>query len=258
MNQNILNFQNQLVSHPVYNQLNSLENIQTFMKYHVFAVWDFMSLLKSLQKEITCVELPWLDSRYSAETVRLINEIVLSEESDVDEQGVATSHFALYLRAMKEVGADTSLIETFLETQDYSMLPEELAEVVQFHIDLAQRGKVHEVAASFFYGREKLIPDMFISIVQTIILSGVTCPAFTHYLNRHIELDGGDHGPKAEACLNQLLKTDKDKSESEAIAMKSLEMRDKLWNFILSEITISRPKNSESLHSEQLLEYQTE
>ncbi len=37
-----------LAAHPIYQHLNSLEAIECFMKYHVFAVFDFMSLLKSL------------------------------------------------------------------------------------------------------------------------------------------------------------------------------------------------------------------
>jgi len=46
---------------------------------------------------------------------RLINEIVLGEESDTTEAGEATSHFELYLEAMKEAGADTLPVERFIE-----------------------------------------------------------------------------------------------------------------------------------------------
>jgi len=65
----------QLLSHKVYSQINDLNGLQKFASFHVFAVWDFMSLLKSLQIGLTSVALPWLPVG-SANTRYLINEIV--------------------------------------------------------------------------------------------------------------------------------------------------------------------------------------
>ena len=219
----------------MYENLNSIENLRVFMKYHAFAVWDFMSLLKSLQKEITCTTIPWKESSYEPELVRLINEIVLGEESDVDVSGRPTSHFALYLKAMEEVGADTSPILNFLEDLDFEKLPFELGSIIKFHLDLAEQGQVHEVASSFFYGREKLIPEMFQSMVDVIKESGLNCPSLAYYLERHIEVDGGEHGPMALRCLNGLTESEEKKREATLIAVKSLEMRWDLWDFIQSE-----------------------
>lgn len=226
----------ELGRHPIYAHLNTLKNIQIFMKYHVFAVWDFMSLLKSLQRKVTCVELPWVESDYDTELVRLVNEIVLAEESDIDKKGMATSHYSLYLKGMKELGAETNLIERFTKDLNFDLLPNELREVIRYHLDLALNGEVHLVAASFFYGREKLIPDIFRPIVNILEKSGHGDSHFQYYLERHIELDGDEHGPKALKCLELLGETQKKQDEIFKTAEESLMMREKLWDFILKEI----------------------
>jgi hypothetical protein len=102
-----------LLGHPVYRVINSLAALRLFMEHHVFAVWDFMSLLKALQARLCCVGVPWLPATDSQAT-RFINEIVLAEESDEDSQGGYLSHFGLYLRAMTRCGADTKTIDSFL------------------------------------------------------------------------------------------------------------------------------------------------
>jgi hypothetical protein len=206
------------------------------MKYHIFAVWDFMSLLKSLQRKVTCVAIPWNDSNFDPELVRLVNEIVLGEESDLDKEGRATSHYSLYLNAMKELGAEIGPIESFSEDLNFDSLPSDLREVVRYHLNLALNGKVHEVAASFFYGREKLIPEIFKPIVSILKNSGHPDSLFQYYLERHIELDGDEHGPMAEKCLELIGDTEIKREEILKTAEESLKMRKKLWDFILNEI----------------------
>jgi hypothetical protein len=238
MNNQILNLHHSLVHHPMYNQIRDLASLRTFMSYHVLAVWDFMSLLKSLQRHITCVELPWFDSKYNPEMVRLINQIVVGEESDVDQSGRAASHFSLYLRAMDEVGADKSLINKLLATRDISILPQEIKEIVHFHLNVAMNAPVHEVAACFFYGREKLIPEMFTSIVEILKNAGLNCPTLIYYLEHHIELDGEDHGPKAMTLMTELADCPTKIKEVEAMAIKSLQKRSQLWNYIQNQIKV--------------------
>jgi hypothetical protein len=231
----ILVKQRELAHHPIYQTFNNLESIQHFMRSHVFAVWDFMSLLKSLQRHITCVSLPWIPSSYPAEMVRLINQIVVGEESDLDQHGNPTSHFELYLKAMEEIGASTSEVRDFLATMDLSQVPESARKFVTYNLEVAKHGHVVEVAASFFYGREKLIPDMFETIVATLKKENITAPTFIYYLERHIEVDSGEHGPLALKCLDYLTADDeKLKSLAHKAGLEALEQRQKLWDDVLA------------------------
>lgn len=225
--------QKELTLHPVYGTFQNLESIRHFMGYHVFAVWDFMSLLKSLQRHITCVAVPWRPSAYPAEMVRLINQIVLGEESDVDQDGQAISHFDLYLKGMEEIGADTNPVKAFLQSGNLALIPPGAREFVEHNLKVAQEGHVVEVAASFFFGREKLIPDMFQSIVDVLKKENIQAPTFLYYLERHIEVDSGEHGPLALKCFDHLVGNDpKLKSLGLSAGLTALEMRGMLWDWV--------------------------
>ena len=103
-----------LLDHSICTEVDSLDRLRQFMQIHVFAVWDFMSLVKRLQNEVTCRRLPWLPP-IRAQVARFANEVVLGEESDVGPDGKAASHFELYLAAMDEVGADTAVARSLMK-----------------------------------------------------------------------------------------------------------------------------------------------
>lgn len=92
-----------LARHELYSRLTTTRNIAIFMKHHVWAVWDFMSLVKALQRQLTGIDLPWRPVG-DPEIRFLINDIVVGEESDLDRHGRRTSHFEMYLEAMKGSG----------------------------------------------------------------------------------------------------------------------------------------------------------
>src|ERR1700757_1919381 len=102
-----------LLNHPIYVEFDHLEALRLFMEHHAFAVWDFMSLLKALQRRLCCVEVPWLPAADPLGS-RLVNQIVLAEESDDDGRGGFASHFDLYHRAMSRCGANSAPIDGFL------------------------------------------------------------------------------------------------------------------------------------------------
>jgi hypothetical protein len=246
--------QTELTHHPLFSELTTLTSLRRFMEGHIFAVWDFMSLLKRLQRDITCVEIPWRPSSHSPELVRFINQIVVGEESDLDDQGQPLSHFQLYLQAMKEVGADTTAIDSFLIDLDLNHLPHYARRFVEGNLALAQEGSTLEVAAAFFYGREKLIPDMFTTIVNILKSENLHCPKLMYYLERHIHVDGEEHGPLSEKCLQELCAGNQAKlALAEKTGLKALKARDEFWTGVLSTINSSNlDANSRSTFSLEL------
>ena len=236
----------QLAHHPLYRSFESLEDVRAFMESHVFAVWDFMCLLKTLQRGLTCVEVPWLPSPF-AESRRLINEIVFGEESDVYE-GRPLSHFELYRLAMQQCGADTSPIDTFLAdlvrgTPWRAALaacnaPEPAARFVAATFSVIEAGKLHAVAATFTFGREDLIPDMFRGFLrdQDERLGG-QLSILRWYMERHIEVDGDEHGPMALRMVDELCGDDPLKwQEATDAAGFALNARIALWDGVAATL----------------------
>jgi hypothetical protein len=79
INTSIQHQKNQLLQHSLYEKVKTIHDLHTFLENHVFAVWDFMSLLKALQNKLTCTTTPWLPIG-NPEIRYLINEIVVAEE----------------------------------------------------------------------------------------------------------------------------------------------------------------------------------
>lgn len=238
---------NQLVDHPIYKKIKTLDDLKVFMQYHVFAVWDFMSLLKSLQQHLTCVRTPWLP-KGSANTRYLINEIVTGEESDVDQNGNRTSHFELYLNAMTQAECDTNCIFEFIaligegfpvqDALQKANVPLAAFEFVQNTFKIIGTNQPHILAATFTFGREDLIPDMFIQFIKELkVQFPDKVNIFQYYIERHIEVDGSHHSQLAYQMTESLCgEQDRKWEEATEAVQEALKARIRLWDGILNEI----------------------
>lgn len=249
--ENIEPLRQQIINHKVYHAISEIEDLQIFMEHHIYAVWDFMSLLKSLQINLTCTTLPWFPVG-DAVTRQLINEIVAGEESDLDASGNVKSHFELYLDAMAQCGANINPINNFLTSlkngRDFNMayelakVPQAARDFMNATFETINSGKTHLQAASFTFGREDLIPNMFFSMVHDL---NSTQPEkvsiFKYYLERHIEVDGDHHSHLALAMTEKLCEKEHlFWAEAEETTKRALQNRINLWDAAYAEIVKSK------------------
>ncbi|WEK20662.1 MAG: DUF3050 domain-containing protein [Candidatus Pedobacter colombiensis] len=237
----------QIINHKVYAVINDLEDLRIFMEYHVYAVWDFMSLLKSLQINLTCTQVPWFPVG-SGTTRALINEIVAGEESDVDANGDKKSHFEMYLDAMEQCGADTTQIGRFTDklkatgdfeqAYNFSDTPSEARSFVDYTFKIINSGEAHLQASTFTFGREDLIPNMFLTIVNDLNTKFPDqISLFKYYLDRHIEVDGDHHSHLALDMTSELCGDNESYwKAAEAATIESLKKRIELWDGAYEEI----------------------
>ena len=238
LNSNLTKYREEIVNHALYKKLNSVEDIAVMMEHHVYAVWDFMSLLKALQSLLTCTSSPWKPVG-DGKIRQLVNSIVLEEESDVDKENNPLSHYEMYIDAMKQCGANTSAIERFVSNVSTTNIPSVNDGVDAFlktTFDVIESNETHKIASAFTFGREDLIPDMFTAIVNEYNTEN-NLDKFVYYLERHIELDGGEHGPLALELISNLCGDDDNKwREVEETAIACLVARKKLWDSILADL----------------------
>lgn len=230
----------EVTRHPIYSAITTADDVAVFMSHHVFAVWDFMSLLKSLQRELTCVRVPWVPTPQPISR-RLVNDIVLVEESDEFGEGYI-SHFELYRHAMAEAGAGTGPVDAFLDLLRRGVavpgalaragVPGPAAEFVAATWALVERAPVHARAAALAFGREDLVPRMF-----GRVLAADRFRLFGQYLGRHIAVDSGQHTPLAMQMVADLCGPDEGKwAECAATVADVLRARLRLWDGIAAAL----------------------
>jgi hypothetical protein len=245
--------QEQLNAHPIYGALERIEDLQVFMRHHVFSVWDFMSLIKYLQARLAPTAVPWMP-RGDGSVRYFINQLVLEEESDIvpsrDGAVEHASHFELYCRAMTEIGADGQMPARFLDMVTTRGLDEALySDLVplpsryftETTFCFIREDKAHEVAAALAVGREKLIPTMFRQFLTRMQINETQAPVFHHYLKRHIHLDEDFHGPLSMRLLEELCEGDPNRiAEAETAAEEAICARIRFWDGVLEAIESAR------------------
>jgi len=251
-----------LEKHPLFSRIDSLDDLRFFMRHHVYAVWDFMSLLKKLQQTYAPHGSPWVPSIENGRLIRFINEIVMEEESDLSfgsETENYSSHFEIYLESMKEVQCSVDEVLGFIaKIRDHGLedglnsedLPSPSRKFMRHTFAVINSGKPHEVAASFALARESVIPLMFKRILKLTKVSKEDAPVFHYYLERHAELDGDHHGPMAKRILEELCANDPHK-EKEVLnqAKASIEARISFWDEVLDGLDQARTSGPSLLSS---------
>lgn len=253
LNQDILPYKKELLNHKLYKKIETPDDLKIFLAHHVFAVWDFMSLLKALQQQLTCTTTPWVPVG-NPEIRYLINEIVLAEETDINKEGQRQSHYEMYLEAMTECHAEIETIsqlvaevqlgnKTIEEIIDQTAIDSSVKQFLHFTFQVIKEGKPHTIAAAFTFGREDLIPEMFTAILKEMQANfpKVNLEKLIYYFERHIELDGDEHGPLALQMVKELCGTDETKwKEATETSIKALNARIKLWDGIYDRLMLKK------------------
>ena len=258
----IKSYRDKLLNHRLYSNIERIEDLQIFTENHIYAVWDFMSLLKALQIKLTCTKTPWVPNNNS-QTAYLINEIVLAEETDVNQLGERKSHYELYIDAMIDIGAkiefptkninEIASSKNVFASIDNLVLHKNIKEFLRFTFSVIEEGKPHKIAAIFTFGRENLIPNMFNEILREFEknIKDKDISKLIYYFERHIELDEDEHGPMALEMVSMLAENDAKKwDEIEKISIEALEKRILLWDAINDQLEKKTWSGERSLENE--------
>ena len=236
-----------LRQHPLTQRqsINCVSDLKIFMENHVYAVWDFMCLVKQLQQHLAPSGSPWIP-KYSPTARRWINEIVLGEESDITiNNQTHASHFESYIVAMNEIGIDTEWIKqwtTLVETIGWTnaiqhpRVPKPAKHFMTETKSFIDSDKPWVMCAALALGREDLLPEQFQSVLNQLEVIEIPSPTFNWYLARHVEIDGNEHGPAARRLLEELCDNDpvKEQEATEA-ALRAINARMRFWDLIIQE-----------------------
>ena len=228
-------------------KIQGIDDLRIFMGLHVYAVWDFMHLLKGLRQAV---------GQHHPELINLVDELITEEEIDhlpIDLGGPAElSHFEIYVRAMREIGSPTrdNIAKTKFDGMHGRSLkniladptvPEASREFMKNTQEVLKDGRPEVVASAYTYGRELLVPKLFSELRNRLIERQLPCPTLNWYLERHISLDGETHGPLATQLVEELTRTEpRAKRRIEAVKKKTLEARERFWFKISEAIEINQ------------------
>ncbi len=209
-----------IAHHKLFGAITSIARLRRFTEIHVYAVWDFICLLKALQRKLTSQHLLW-SPPVNPLGCYLVNTLVAEEESDCIENNHYLSHFELYLEAMRQCGADTSGIRQFIASiyPEQSLisllatnnLPKPAQRFIQDTFEIIEK-ESHAIAASLAFAREQITSNMFTRLLNTIESPkdpSCSLHLFKVYLQRHIELDSSQHSQQSQRLVATLCGSDK-------------------------------------------------
>mgnify|MGYP001161460012 FL=1 len=234
-----------IINHPLFHTKFNKKQLSVFMSTHIYAVWSFMSIVKSLQKNLTPQSIPWAPNQSTRNGMaRFINEIIYSEESDEISRNIYSSHFEMYISAMRIVGANTKPILnliSYFEKNNYSKkhiysldIPIWVKDFINHDISISKSKSLSKIVGIFCFGKETIIPSMFKQIIKTIPKKGNGI--LINYFDRHIEIDGERHGPLAKKIFMELCKKKSDKVLAYSAAIKALKLRVSMWDGIYASM----------------------
>jgi hypothetical protein len=243
----------ELDDHPLYPELREAADLRIFMSHHIYAVWDYMSLIKNLQRHLAPATVPWMPEEHPTYR-RYVNLLVLHEESDQAPAGISRlpymSHLALYLAAMEELGADTARPRQFFdrmrregveEALESGLIPEPARRFAATTFCLIGEDRPLLVVAALTWGRARVIPQMCRHLLSHMELRREQAPALYHYLERHIELYGQSGDLGSTRLLEHLCGDDPTRlEEAEAAAEEAICARIRLWDGIHDAILAAR------------------
>lgn len=243
-------YRNRIHNHQLPSLLTDVFRLRTFMEHHVFAVWDFMSLLKSLQILATGSDIPWVPAS-NTRVCRIVNELVLEEESDSDGNGGYASHFELYRSAMLETGTDTFCLDRFIDSlvrdgfsadrlEENPLAPRLVQPFLATTFRIIHSGSTAAIASALAFGRETLLPDAFQDILDEVSRDTESEQKFRYYLSRHIELDRHEHSVMARELVEEICGDDPQLWETARdAAITSLAARCRLWDQLASHLAVA-------------------
>jgi hypothetical protein len=251
-----------LAKHQLYGQLTTRTALRTFMQMHVFAVWDNMMLLKTLQQRLTCVTTPWLPPSDPI-AARLINEIILDEETESFGNGEYLSHVQFYLTAMSDLGAQTQPIQQLINLLRSGMELEEAltrgaivpsASAFVWTTWQICQGSTAGIVAAFLSGREEISPPMFanlldqLDVVEQSFVSqndSWCSDRLREYCQHHVGLDEAQHIPIAKKLLYRICGQNLEAwQQATTAAIATLVARQQLWDEILALCLLQKERGA--------------
>ncbi|MDB3905349.1 DUF3050 domain-containing protein, partial [Crocinitomicaceae bacterium] len=131
-------------------------------------------------------------------------------------------------------------VQTSLQELD---IDSTVKDFVNFTFETIDSGKSHCIAAAFTFGREDVIPDMFIEILKKADVENIHYNKLRYYLDRHVELDGDEHGPFSLKMIEEMCGDDSSRCKDVVeISRQALKHRILLWDGIERSILDSKKK----------------